>query len=192
MTHIMQQGKSLILLLLAASSLLVIKAWVLSSSSSSVSRPRRLVSRVAAAAFSKRNSQQQQRQASSRTSLNMVESIALGSEASRLANVTDHDQVGQEMAGSIQRWLDAEWMPQDIHVRMGESCRRSYVKCRVELQTDDLMTIMMQVADDLQKDWNRDYNADAFVNAWDVANYVSDYLTAKSGIPGCECNAKIH
>lgn len=138
--------------------------------------------------------QQQQPPIKKRTmALSMVDSIALDSESSLLAGITDHEQVGQEMAESVQRWLDAEWMPQDIHVKMGESCKRSYVKCRTDLNTDDLMTIMMQVAQDLEEHWNTDgYSKDAFVNAWDVANYVSDYLTAKSGIQGCEYNAKIH
>jgi hypothetical protein len=171
--------KSLIPLFLAAACSSVVKGWV-TNTQLLLQLPR------------KQQQQSFKKKTRVATALNMVESISLGSESSRLAGITDHDQVGQEMAGSVQRWLDAEWMVQDIHVRMGASCARSYVKCRVELQTDDLMTIMMQVAEDLQKDWNDQYHKDAFVNAWDVANYVSDYLTAKSGIPGCECNAKIH
>jgi hypothetical protein len=190
------QTKSILMLHLA--SLVVAEAWVSTSPPPSLCHRK---SATSAAVKSHRNAmlmpqpQQllfKQGKSSSSSSLNMVESIALGSESSLLFGITDHEQVGQEMAESVQRWLDAEWMPQDIHGKMGQSCKRSYVKCRSELKTDDLMAIMMQVAEDLQVDWNREYNADAFVNAWDVANYVSDYLTAKSGIQGCECNAKIH
>ena len=49
-----------------------------------------------------------------------------------------------------------------------------------------------QVAEDLTAVWYEKYDADAFVNAWDVANYVSDYLTSEAGNESCECSAKIH
>lgn len=112
-----------------------------------------------------------------------VESISLGT-------LDDHEQVGLELAGSVQRWLDAEWMVQDCHARIGEACRVTYLQCRQEKQ-DDLMTIMTEVADSLERDWQTHYD-DAFVNAWDISNYVSDYLTKRVGIDGCECSAKIY
>ena len=83
-------------------------------------------------------------------------------------------------------------MPQDIHGRMGHSCERSYLICRNQGQ-DDLLSILMQTAQDLEENWQAEgYEAQAFVNAWDVANYVSDYLTAQAGIEGCACSAKIY
>jgi hypothetical protein len=102
----------------------------------------------------------------------------------------NHEAVGTDLAGSVQRWLDAEWMPQEVHVQMGESCKESYIQCREEGEVD-LMALMMQIADDLQEDWGK-YDKDAFVNAYDISNYVSDYFTAKSGVEGCECAAKIY
>jgi hypothetical protein len=102
----------------------------------------------------------------------------------------NHEEVGADLAGSVQRWLDAEWMPQEVHVRMGQSCQRTYCKCRAEGEAD-LMAVMMQIADDLQEDWGQ-YDKDAFVNAYDISNYVSDYFTAKSGVEGCECATKIY
>jgi len=120
----------------------------------------------------------------SSTRLHMVESISLGS----LGN--DHVTVGEELAGSVQRWLDAEWMPQDVHLKMGESCKQTYIKCR-EQGHDDLMTVMMQVADDLTENWG-EYDKDAFVGAYDISNYVSDFLTAKTGVEGCDCSARIY
>ena len=104
----------------------------------------------------------------------------------------DHEQVGADLGASVQRWLDAEWMPQEIHAQIGESCAASYVICRRDKNTDDIMTIMTQVADDLTKVWFEKYDADAFVNAWDVSNYVSDYLTNVSGNEGCECSTPVH
>jgi len=126
------------------------------------------------------------RQASSSSPVirRMVESISLDTLGE------NHEEVGAELAGSVQRWLDAEWMPQEVHVRMGESCQRTYQQCRQD-GVGDLMAVMMQVADDLQEDW-RQYDKDAFVNAWDVSNYVSDYLTSKTGVEGCECSARIY
>lgn len=115
---------------------------------------------------------------------NMVESLSLETLGD------NHEAIGSDLSGSVQRWLDAEWMPQDVHVKMGESCKVSYMQCRQE-GVADLMSIMMQVADDLTEDW-REYDKDAFVNAWDVTNYVSDYLTAKTGVEGCECTARIY
>lgn len=104
----------------------------------------------------------------------------------------DHSQVGAELGASVQRWLDSEWMPQDIHVQIGDSCAATYVACRTTRNTDCIMTIMTQITDDLMDDWYEKYDQDAFVNAWDIANYVSDYLTQKAGNESCECSAPIH
>lgn len=104
----------------------------------------------------------------------------------------NHQQVGDALALSVQRWLDAEWMPQDIHRQMGQSASDSYVHCRTAAQTDDIMAIMTAVAEDLQQVWDEKYDAEAFVNAWDVANYVSDYLTQQAGNESCGCSAQIH
>lgn len=104
----------------------------------------------------------------------------------------NHEDVGTAMGTSVRRWLDAEWMPQKIHAQIGDSCAASYVTCRREKETDDIMTIMTQVADDLTEVWYEKFDQDAFVNPWDIANYVSDYLTKQSGNEGCECSATIH
>ena len=76
----------------------------------------------------------------------------------------DHEAVGSEIASSVQRWLDAEWMTQDVHLQMGKSCQRTYVSCR-ESGKEDLTDIMLQVADDLMENWDA-YDKDAFVNAY--------------------------
>ena len=118
----------------------------------------------------------------------------------------NHEQVGEEIAASVQAMLDTEWMPQTIHYQMGKSVKQSYIKVRqsssgssslTENETNDnnnddmIMTIMTTVADDLTANWN-EYNKDAFVNAWDIANYVSDYLTTKINGDGCGCTSKIY
>jgi hypothetical protein len=80
-------------------------------------------------------------------------------------------------------------MPQEVHVRMGQSAKSTYITMR-ESGKDDVSDIMMQVGTDLDNNW-KEYDADAFVNAWDVANYVSDYLVQRSGNEGCECSSQI-
>jgi hypothetical protein len=73
---------------------------------------------------------------------------------------------------------------------MGACAARTYVNARRE-GDGEIMSIMMRVASELDQNWE-DFDADAFVNAWDVANYVSDYLTKRSGSEGCECSNKIY
>jgi hypothetical protein len=53
------------------------------------------------------------------------------------------------------------------------------------------MSIMMHVANDLEANWKQ-YDKDAFVNAWDVGNYVSDYLQKRSGNESCGCSSQIY
>ncbi|KAI2499241.1 hypothetical protein MHU86_15228 [Fragilaria crotonensis] len=115
---------------------------------------------------------------------NNVESISL----EKLSD--NHEEEGSLMAMSVAKWLDAEWMPQEIHVQMGHSAKLSYINCRQEGDSE-IMSIMMRIATDLEANWAA-YDKDAFVNAWDVANYVSDYLTKKSGSEGCECSSRIY
>ena len=73
---------------------------------------------------------------------------------------------------------------------MAESAKKSYINCR-ETGEDDLMAIMTTIADDLTANWHQ-YDGDAFINAWDISNYVSDYLVKLSGSEGCECSSKIY
>lgn len=80
-------------------------------------------------------------------------------------------------------------MPQEVHVQMAESAKQSYITTREEGK-DDIMDIMMQVSGDLDNNWKK-YDKDAFVNAWDIGNYVADYLTKRSGNEGCECSSEI-
>lgn len=101
----------------------------------------------------------------------------------------DHEAVGENMAKSLAAWLDEEWMPQEVHVKMGISVKNTYIQCRSK-GVDDVAEIMTQVTDDLFENW-AEYNADAFVNAWDIGNFCADYMIAKSGSETCGCSTKI-
>jgi hypothetical protein len=82
-------------------------------------------------------------------------------------------------------------MPQDVHGRMAESAKGSYINCR-KAGEDDVMSIMTTVADDLTAKWH-EFDEDAFINAWDISNYVSDYLYLQAnGEKGCDCSTEIH
>lgn len=147
--------------------------------------------------------------------------VGAGVEEVSLASLgNDHEEVGEKMAQSIAAWLDEEWMPQEVHVKMGVSAKNSYVTCRNNGK-NEVAEIMTQVTDgecdspkmkanvhifqesnltsfcnatpsfaDLFERWS-EYNADAFVNAWDIGNYVADYLIQKSGGETCACSAKV-
>jgi len=131
---------------------------------------------------------------SSRTSRMTHSSIKHGLkmavEEDLLDNLTDHDDEGSRLANSIAGWLDEEWMPQEVHVRMGESAKRSFITAR-ESGVNTIAPIMMSVAGDLEANW-AEYDDDAFVNAWDIGNYVADYLMDRVGNEGCGCSAKIY
>mmetsp|Transcript_31240 Transcript_31240/g.66039 ORF Transcript_31240/g.66039 Transcript_31240/m.66039 type:complete len:171 (+) Transcript_31240:81-593(+) len=111
-------------------------------------------------------------------------------EASLAGLGDDHEVFGESMAKSIALWLDDEWMPQEVHVRMGATVKATYIQCR-KAGVDDVASIMTQVTDDLYERWS-EYDKDAFVNAWDIGNYVADYLISKSGSETCACSNKIY
>jgi hypothetical protein len=110
-------------------------------------------------------------------------------EVMTLESLEDHELEGTRMASSIAGWLDIEWIPQEIHRQIGESAKVSYIRAREEGQ-NEIMDIMTEVVDDLETDWSK-YDKDAFVNAWNVGNYVSDYLLDRLGSESCGCNAEI-
>lgn len=83
-----------------------------------------------------------------------------------LENLENHEEEGTLLQESIVLWLDDEWISQDVHVRMAESAKKSYITCR-ESGQDDVMDILMAIASDLEANW-QDYDADSFVNAWDI------------------------
>ena len=107
------------------------------------------------------------------TALQMIETISLESLGD------DHEAEGTRLAESIAGWLDLEWCPQEVHAAIAENAKQTYVKLRSR-GDDCVSSIMHETAENLHANWDA-YDKDAFVNAWDVANYVSDYLSMRSG-----------
>mmetsp|Transcript_1750 Transcript_1750/g.4219 ORF Transcript_1750/g.4219 Transcript_1750/m.4219 type:complete len:154 (+) Transcript_1750:27-488(+) len=127
-----------------------------------------------------------------RTDILCLQSTAQDGKVSALTleSLQNHEEEGEAMAASIARWLDKEWMPQEVHQKMGTCAKQAYIRARTEGDAE-VMSIMMRVASELEQNWS-EYDQDAFVNAWDVANYVSDYLTQRSGQESCSCSTPIH
>lgn len=106
-----------------------------------------------------------------------------------VADLDDHESEGTRLSRSVAGWLDREWMTQEVHVQMGEVCKQTYIRCRENGEVE-IMSIMTEITDDLYADWKK-FDKDAFVNAWDIGNYVSDYLHERVGAESCGCNAVI-
>lgn len=71
----------------------------------------------------------------------------------------------------IAAWLDKEYIPQDIHQKLGRHVETEYCAIRKE-GILDLGELLMRMGTALEKvDME-----DAFVNAWDVANKASELL----------------
>lgn len=74
----------------------------------------------------------------------------------------------------ITKWLDDEWIPQACHERIGNKVMETYVSLRNE-GTTDLGEMLMGMGVALE---SFDLE-DAFVNAWNIANKVSDLLISR-------------
>lgn len=77
-------------------------------------------------------------------------------------------------------WLDNEWIPQDCHKKVARVAAGAYVKARDE-GIQDLGGVLLQVGTELE---DMDMG-EAFVDAWTVANKVSDLLLVRMGREVC-------
>jgi hypothetical protein len=114
---------------------------------------------------------------SSPAALQMIETINLESLGD------DHEAEGTRLAESIAGWLDLEWCPQEVHAAIAENAKQTYVKLR-SCGEDCVSSIMHETAENLHANWDKfdkDPSVSPFVSPWDVANYVSDYLSVRSG-----------
>lgn len=83
---------------------------------------------------------------------------------------------------AISRWLDEEYIVQPVHAAIGRQVEDIYLRERRSGVTD-LGEMLMQVGAALEQ-----FDMDnAFVNAWDVANRVADFLIVRMDRELCEC-----
>ncbi len=94
-----------------------------------------------------------------------------------LTSLKEFEEDGEYISASICKFLDEEWIKQDIHQKLGEECKALYIKGRKEGGIHDLGEMLMEIGSELEKfDM-----VDAYVGPWDVANTVSDLLMARLG-----------
>jgi hypothetical protein len=99
-----------------------------------------------------------------------------------LASLENVEDVGLFLRNSVMKWLDDEYIPQDIHRVLGEAVQQVYLSKHTAGVTD-LGEMMMSVGTALE---GMDMK-ESFVNAWDVANKVSDLLMLKLDRELCAC-----
>eukprot|EP01026_Neomeris_dumetosa_P071793 TRINITY_DN7275_c0_g1_i1.p3 TRINITY_DN7275_c0_g1~~TRINITY_DN7275_c0_g1_i1.p3 ORF type:complete len:182 (-),score=30.68 TRINITY_DN7275_c0_g1_i1:227-733(-) len=84
------------------------------------------------------------------------------------------------IADQVRQWLDDEWTPLEVHEKLGEAAGEAYVKMR-ETGENELSAVLLGMGSDLLSFNYRE----TFVNAFDVANKVSDLLMQKMGMEVC-------
>jgi len=92
------------------------------------------------------------------------------------------DEDSNFLGSSICSWLDNEYIKQSIHADIGKKVSEIYYEERSQ-GTTDLGQMLMRVGTVLE---SFDMG-DAFVNAWDVANKVSDLLMVRMDRELCSC-----
>jgi len=129
------------------------------------------------------------------TSLQSSETEGNTIEVATLSNLApeDYESEGQRMAESIGAWLDQEWIAQEVHLKAGMCAKDTMLDILEEKGSGvDIGDVMMLIIDRLNDRWYLDgYSDDMFVNAWDIGNYVSDYLIQRMGIGACACSTAI-
>jgi len=48
----------------------------------------------------------------------------------------NHEKEASRLAQSIVGWLDREWIPQEVHVQMASCVEQTYIKARLEGETE--------------------------------------------------------
>lgn len=84
----------------------------------------------------------------------------------------------------------SKWMPQEVHNRIGDAVKSVYVECRRNNEVD-IFSIMVTTSEHLDQRWIEFENDGVFVNAWDVGNYVADYLIQRTSTDVCACSTPI-
>lgn len=103
-----------------------------------------------------------------------------------LSSLTNFESEGEYLRASIKKWLDVEYIEQDVHAQLGEEVSRIYMDRRSN-GVNDLGELLMDIGTALE---SFDMG-DAFVNGWDVANRASDFLMLRMERELCSCAGDI-
>ena len=93
------------------------------------------------------------------------------------------DSVGVYLRTSVVSYLDREFIEQDVHQVIGSRVEELYVQGRRE-GVKDLGEMLMLVGTRLT---DKTDISKSFLNEWDIANLVSDFLMVKLGRELCDC-----
>ena len=127
----------------------------------------------------------------------LIPHFATGSESNNesvedgvsLKELTDYEGDGEYLATSVTEWLNNEWIIQDCHASIGNLVKEKYIEGRLTEKINDLGEIMMYIGTGLET--TTDFMEDAFVNEWDIVNYVSDLLMKRMDRELCSCSELI-
>ena len=100
--------------------------------------------------------------------------------------LTNHEGDGEYLGNSVREWLNNEWIEQDCHKSIGSVVKEKYIEGRSVEKINDLGEIMMYIGTELES--ATDFMEDAFVNEWDIVNYVSDLLMKRMDRELCSCS----
>ena len=89
----------------------------------------------------------------------------------------DDEMTGKLIEAELVDMLDREWIEQDCHRVLGRRARESYASARAA-GLDDIGGILQHVGEALTSD--AEGFDEAYVGPWDVANFVSDVLMART------------
>ena len=97
---------------------------------------------------------------------------------------------GRLLKAAVQENLNSEWYEHSSHELIGEACCDLYKSMRPT--ESSLSSLMLSMGSSLESMGGMDGTGvfdGSFVNAWDVANLVSDYFMKRIGADTSSCNA---
>jgi hypothetical protein len=92
----------------------------------------------------------------------------------------DVDQEGQWLQAALQRWLDAEFLPEAVNAEIAARAAQVFVRHRLEGE-NELIQLVMAILTEMQSfDFSK-----SFYSEFAIANAVGDLLLDSLGIDRC-------
>ncbi|GAB4144847.1 MAG: hypothetical protein Fur0046_22350 [Cyanobacteria bacterium J069] len=93
---------------------------------------------------------------------------------------THPQQEGEWLQAALHRWLDEEFLPEDVNAAIARRAAQVFVRHRMEGETD-LGSLVIALVTEMQAfDFSR-----SFYSEFAVANAVSDLLLDSLGVDRC-------
>lgn len=107
-------------------------------------------------------------------------------EAVNMKALPDFETDGVWLSEMIAKWLDEEWTELAVHKAIGNHVQERYVAARNDGVTD-VGELLLLVGTSLEGFDMGSGEESAFINAWDVANKVSDLMFIRMDRELCTC-----